>query len=101
MSGWTVAAAWIVDEETKAGVTAFDADITSMCVVSGLVEFLTSFLRACLSAAAVISLSSPVFKCCYALPRPRVAPATGQDSTTLPHRSCEGRHVLSRGQPVQ
>ena len=22
-------------------------------------------------------------------------------STTLPHRSCEGRHVLSRGQPVQ
>ena len=36
-----------------------------------------------------------------ALPRPRVAPATGQDSTTLPHRSCEGRHVLSRGQPVQ
>ena len=36
-----------------------------------------------------------------ALPRPRVAPVTGQDSTTLPHRSCEGRHVLSRGQPVQ
>ena len=36
-----------------------------------------------------------------ALPRPHVAPATGQDSTTLPHRSCEGRHVLSRGQPVQ
>ena len=35
-----------------------------------------------------------------ALPRPRVAPATGQDSTTLPRRSCEGRHV-SRGQPVQ
>ena len=36
-----------------------------------------------------------------ALPRPPVAPATGQDSTTFPRRSCEGRHVLSRGQPVQ
>ena len=31
MSCWTAAAAWIVDEETKVGVTAFDADITSMC----------------------------------------------------------------------
>ena len=45
-----------------------------------------------------------VFGCAEAtnaLPRQRVAPATGQDSTTLPRRSCEGRHVQSRGQPVQ
>ena len=25
----------------------------------------------------------------------------GQDSATLPHRSCEGRHLLSSGQPIQ
>ena len=36
-----------------------------------------------------------------ALPRPRVAPATGQDSATFPHRSCEGRHPLSGGQPIR
>ena len=33
----------------------------------------------------------------YALPRPRAAPAPGQGSATLRHRSCEGRHLLSRG----
>ena len=37
----------------------------------------------------------------YALPQPRAAPAPGQDSAMLPHRSCEGRHLLSRGQPIQ
>ena len=36
----------------------------------------------------------------YALPRPRVAHVTGQDSETLPGRCCEGRHLLSRGQPI-
>ena len=36
--------------------------ITHMCVVVGRMELLPSFLRARLSAAAVISLSSPVFE---------------------------------------
>ena len=37
----------------------------------------------------------------YALPRPRAASAPGQDSATIPRRSCEGRPLLSRGQPIQ
>ena len=32
-------------------------------------------------------------------PAPGHAP--GQDSAALPHRSCEGRHLLSGGQPIQ
>ena len=36
-----------------------------------------------------------------ALPRTSAAPAPGQDSATLPHCSCEGRHILSTGQPIQ
>ena len=38
--------------------------VSHMCVVSGRMELLPSFLRARLSAAAVISLSSPVLRCC-------------------------------------
>ena len=44
-----------------AGVPVFVADI---CVVAGLMEPLSSFLPARLSAAAVVSLSSSVFRCC-------------------------------------
>ena len=36
-----------------------------LCVVSGRMELLTSFLRARLSTAAAISLSSPVLRCCF------------------------------------
>ena len=36
-----------------------------ICVVSGRMELLSYFLRACLSAAAVISLASLVFRCCF------------------------------------
>ena len=35
-----------------------------------------------------------------ALPRPRTAPVPGQDSATLPRRSCEGRNLLTREQPI-
>ena len=35
-----------------------------------------------------------IAKATYALPRPRVAPVLGQDSATLLHHSCEGRHLL-------
>ena len=36
-----------------------------LCVVSGRMELLPSFLRARLSAAAAINLSSPVMRCCF------------------------------------
>ena len=36
-----------------------------LCVVSGRMELLPSFLRARLSAAAAISLYSPVLRCCF------------------------------------
>ena len=36
-----------------------------LCVVSGRMELLHSFLRAGLSASAAISLSSPVLRCCF------------------------------------
>ena len=36
-----------------------------LCVVSGRMELLLSFMRARLSAAAAISLSSPVLMCCF------------------------------------
>ena len=36
-----------------------------ICVVSGRMELLHSFLRAGLSASAAISLSSPVLRCCF------------------------------------
>ena len=36
-----------------------------LCVVSGRMELLPSFLRARLSGAAAISLSSPVLRCCF------------------------------------
>ena len=49
-------------EKTDAGVAIFVADNTSMC---GRMELLPSFLRARLSAAAAISLSSPVLRCCF------------------------------------
>ena len=52
-------------ENTNVGVAVFVADITYICVVSGLMELLSSFLRARLSAATVISLSFPVLRCCF------------------------------------
>ena len=57
-----------------------------MCVVSGLMELLPSFLRARLSAAAVISLSSPVLRCCFkALLHPvRSAARPSQDIVSMP-----------------
>ena len=51
-------------EKTNVGMAVFIADVTSMCG-SGRMELLPSFLRARLSAAAVISLSSPVLRCCF------------------------------------
>ena len=39
--------------------------VTHMCVVSGRMELLSSFLRARLSAATVISLSSSVLRYCF------------------------------------
>ena len=36
-----------------------------LCVVSGRMKLLPSFLRARLSAAAAISFSSPVLRCCF------------------------------------
>ena len=39
--------------------------ISHLCVVSGRMELLPSFLRARLSAATAISLSSPVLRCCF------------------------------------
>ena len=36
-----------------------------LCLVSGRMELLPSFLRARLSATAVINLSSPVLRCCF------------------------------------
>ena len=65
LSSCRVVAALFVAELTNAGVTDFVAEITLYYVVSGLVELLLSFLHARLSAAAVIKLSSPVFRCCF------------------------------------
>ena len=50
-------------EKTNVGMAVFIADSPSMRV-SGRMELLPSFLRARLSAAAAISLSSPVLRCC-------------------------------------
>ena len=41
------------------------AEKNNVGVVSGRMELLPSFLRARLSAAAVIRLSSPVLRCCF------------------------------------
>ena len=41
------------------------SQITHLCVVSGQMELLPSFLHARSSAAAVIGLSSPVLRCCF------------------------------------
>ena len=49
-------------ENTNVGMAVFTADISHLCVVSGRVELLPSFLRARLSADAAISLSSPVLR---------------------------------------
>ena len=49
-------------EMTNVGMAVFIADITSMC---GRMERLPSFLLARMSAAAAISLSSPVLRCCF------------------------------------
>ena len=60
--------------------------ITHMCVVVGRMELLPSFLRARLSAAAVISLSSPVLRCSFrALLHPvRSAARPSQDIVSMP-----------------
>ena len=50
-------------EKTNVGMAVFIPDITS--VVSGRVELLPSFLCARLSAAAAISLYSPVLRCYF------------------------------------
>ena len=58
-------------EKPNVRVAVFVADNTYyfICVVSGRMELLPSFLRARLFAAAVMSLSSPVLRCCFrALP---------------------------------
>ena len=60
-----------------------------LCVVSGRIELLPSFLHARLSAAAAISLSSPVLRCCF---RPilhfvRSAARPSQDSVDSFHIS--------------
>ena len=56
-----------MNEEPNAGVTVFIADIIIyiICVVSILMELLSSFLYARLSAAAVIGLYSPVLTYCF------------------------------------
>ena len=41
------------------------AENTNVGVVTGRMELLPAFLRVRLSAAAVISLSSPVLRCCF------------------------------------
>ena len=52
-------------EKTNVGVAGFVA--VNTCVVSDRMELLPSLLRARLSAAAVIGLSSPVclLRCCF------------------------------------
>ena len=64
VSRWVVAASFMA-ENPNMGVAIFVADITHLCVVSGRMELLPSFLGARLSTAAVISLSSPVLRCCF------------------------------------
>ena len=48
-------------EKANVGGTVFVADNTYLCVVSGRMELQPSFLSARLSAAAVISLCSPMY----------------------------------------
>ena len=50
---WVVTAS-LMAEKTNVGVAVFVADNTYMCVVVGRMELLPSFLRARLSAAAVM-----------------------------------------------
>ena len=50
-------------EKTNVGVAVFV--VGNICVVSGRMELLPSFLRARFSAAAAISFSSPVSRCWF------------------------------------
>ena len=54
ISGWVVAAS-LMAEKTNVGMAVFIAT-SHLCMVSGRMELLPSFLRARLSAAAAISL---------------------------------------------
>ena len=81
---WVVAAS-LMAEKTNVCLAVFVAGNTYMCVVSGRMELLLSFLRARLSAAAVISLSSPVLRSCFrALLHPvRSAARPSQDIVSM------------------
>ena len=73
----------IVTENTNWGVAVFVLLITRLCVVSSRMGLLPSFLRARLSAAAVISLSSPVPRCCFRALLHFVRPATKPSQDTV------------------
>ena len=61
ISCWVVAAS-LMAENTNVGMAVFIADITSMCGLG--LDGAGVLLSARLSAAAAISLSSPVLRCC-------------------------------------
>ena len=63
ISDWVVAAS-LMSEKTNVG-RQYLLQTSHLCVVSGRMELLPSFLRARLSAVAAISLSSPVLRCCF------------------------------------
>ena len=62
ISCWVVAAS-LMAEKTKLEWQSL-LQTSHLCVVSGWMDLLPSFLRARLSAAAAISLYSPVLRCC-------------------------------------
>ena len=51
-------------EKTNVRMAVF-LQTSHLCVDSGRMELLPSFLRARLSAVAAIDLSSPVLRCCF------------------------------------
>ena len=86
MCCWVVAAS-LMAEKTNVGVAVFVAGNTYVCGFGSDGAAATHpFLRARLSAAAVISLSSPVLRCCFRAPLHLVRSAArpSQDIVSMP-----------------